>query len=193
MDTKTALLDSAERFARTRGFNAFSYADLSDAIGIRKASIHYHFATKADLAEALIARYSDGFAARLNAIDTRHETAAARLEAYLDLYRDALDQGAQVCLCVAFSAARDSFNPATLNRLNQFHENSQTWLTLVFSLGSQDGTLTNSPASAEADALACLALVEGAQLIARAATDTSRFDLCIQPLLGRITSPTTPH
>jgi hypothetical protein len=55
MDTKTAFLDSANRLARTRGFDAFSYADLSKDIGLRKVSIHYHFPTKADLALDLIA------------------------------------------------------------------------------------------------------------------------------------------
>ena len=45
MDTRISLLDSAERAVRQRGFDGFSYADLSKEIGIRKASIHYHFAS----------------------------------------------------------------------------------------------------------------------------------------------------
>ena len=56
MDTRTALLESAERTARQRGYDGFSYADLADDVGIRKASIHHHFPTKATLALALIER-----------------------------------------------------------------------------------------------------------------------------------------
>jgi len=56
-DIKTALLDSAERAARRRGFDGFSYADLAKDMGIRKASIHHHFPTKAALSVALMKRY----------------------------------------------------------------------------------------------------------------------------------------
>lgn len=56
MDTRTALLQSAERAARQRGYDGFSYADLAGDVGLRKASIHHHFPTKATLALALIER-----------------------------------------------------------------------------------------------------------------------------------------
>jgi len=46
----------AERLVQVRGFNGFSYADIAAELHITKASLHYHFATKADLGEALIAR-----------------------------------------------------------------------------------------------------------------------------------------
>ena len=56
MDTQDLLLTEAERLVRTRGFDAMSFADLAVAADIRKASVHYHFPTKADLAAKLIAR-----------------------------------------------------------------------------------------------------------------------------------------
>lgn len=43
---KEQLLHEAEKLLRTRGYAAFSYGHLSEIIGIRKASIHYHFRTK---------------------------------------------------------------------------------------------------------------------------------------------------
>jgi TetR/AcrR family transcriptional regulator, transcriptional repressor for nem operon len=49
LHTRTALIDLAEHSVRSQGFDRFSYADLTEAIGIRKASIHYHFPTKANL------------------------------------------------------------------------------------------------------------------------------------------------
>ncbi len=53
MGTKELLLKEAEMLVRTRGFAAFSYADLSERVGIRKASIHHHFPTKEELGGAL--------------------------------------------------------------------------------------------------------------------------------------------
>ena len=46
---RSRILDVAERLVQTRGFNGFSYADIAAEVGITKASLHYHFATKAEL------------------------------------------------------------------------------------------------------------------------------------------------
>ncbi len=63
-DTATQILDVAERLVQNRGFNGFSYADVASELGISKPSLHYHFASKADLGEALMRRYGERFAIR---------------------------------------------------------------------------------------------------------------------------------
>ena len=61
-DTRAQLLDEAEILIRSRGYSGFSYADLSTAVGIRKASIHHHFPSKTDLAVALLDAYRARYA-----------------------------------------------------------------------------------------------------------------------------------
>ncbi|MEO1660867.1 MAG: TetR/AcrR family transcriptional regulator [Pseudomonadota bacterium] len=191
MDTRTALLDSAERAARQRGFDAFSYADLARGVGIRKASIHHHFPVKADLAFGLIERYAARFSETLTDIDRGHLHAAGKLRAFHQVYRGALAGGTQLCLCVSMSAGRDSFSAPVLEQLTQFHSDSATWLAQVFARGAEDGTVANiNEASAEAHAT--LALMEGAQLIARAAEDITLFDRATAAFLSRLT-PQRPH
>ena len=56
--TTSRILDAAEHLVQVRGFNGFSYADVAAELQITKAALHYHFAGKADLGEALIARYA---------------------------------------------------------------------------------------------------------------------------------------
>ena len=65
----TAILDAAERLAQTLGYNGFSYADIAAQLGVTKASLHYHFPSKAELGGALIERYRVVFGAALAAID----------------------------------------------------------------------------------------------------------------------------
>ncbi len=191
MNTKAALLNHAETLARTKGFDAFSYADLSREIGIRKASIHYHFPSKADLAAELIARYSQRFFDQLDDLQTESASAAEQLLGYLSIYRNAQADCGQLCLCVAFGAGRDSFGPDVLVRLDRFHRQSIDWLTALFTRAKNDGTISgeNTP---DIDAKACLALVEGAQLIARASKDPSLFDAAVQSLTNRIPAKETP-
>jgi TetR/AcrR family transcriptional repressor of nem operon len=59
--TAEQILDIAETLIQTRSYSAFSYQDISDALDIRKASIHYHFASKADLGAAVVDRYVERF------------------------------------------------------------------------------------------------------------------------------------
>ena len=185
MDTRTALLDSAERAARQRGFDAFSYADLARDVGIRKASIHHHFPVKAALAFGLIERYCARFADALRDIDSTSQTGAEKLRAYHQTYRSALADGSQLCLCVSMSAGRDSFAEPALEQLNQFHEDSTAWLTQVIQQGITDGSVSGFSAP-EADAQATLALMEGAQLMARAASSLTPFDKATEVFLGKL-------
>ena len=76
--TKVRLLNEAETLIRTRGYAAFSYADLSERVGIRKASIHHHFPTKAELGGALIDGYLVKFENALQTILVEEKSAGAR-------------------------------------------------------------------------------------------------------------------
>lgn len=185
MDTRSSLLDSAERAVRQSGYNGFSYADLSKEIGIRKASVHYHFPTKPDLGFALIERYADRFFQTLARIRETQTSAAGQLQSYIQIYRDALAQGEQVCLCVSLSAGRENLSTEIVTRLNEFHADSIAWLEQTFDRAAQDGTVSGI-ASPHDEASATLALVEGAQLLARARTDVTLFDQALAALTARL-------
>lgn len=191
MSTRISLLQSAERAVRQRGYQGFSYADLAREIGIRKASIHHHFPTKAGLGLALIERYNAAFFEQLENIKDGEATAAEQLRAYLRLYRDALDNGEQVCLCVSLSAGRAHLSEEILDQLDRFHSDSLQWLEQLYKRAQTDGSIPLH-ASPEAEASATLALVEGAQLLARASKDIAQFDQSTRALHARL-SPSKPH
>lgn len=186
MDTKTQLLDSAERAARERGYDGFSYADIAEEVGIRKASIHYHYPSKSDLGLALIQRYREGLRIELDGISTRGKNAGAKLLAYLKFYRSAMTEGSTVCLCVAFAISRDSLAHPILKELDGFHDDSIKWLSEVYTSAIEDKSIANV-GTPEHEAATTLALVEGAQLIARSAKNMKRFDAAVKQLKARIT------
>src|SRR5271154_5221953 len=103
--TSTAgrILDAAEALVQTRGFNGFSYANVAAELGITKASLHYHFASKAELGEALVVRYSARFAMALDAIDHGERDAAEKLLAYAQIYSGVLREE-RMCLCGMLAA-----------------------------------------------------------------------------------------
>ncbi len=184
-DTKTTLLNSAERAARTHGFDGFSYADLAADVGISKASIHHHFASKATLAVALMQRYYTDLETACLEIDQDHATGAGQLNAIIARYRGALDGGQSLCLCVSFSTSINSLPADTIAEMNHFRMMMTDWLARVFTLGQSDTTIqyVYDPV---AEAAATLPLLEGAQLAARVAQDPHRFDTALQILSKRL-------
>jgi TetR/AcrR family transcriptional repressor of nem operon len=184
-DTKTKLLNSAERAARTRGFDGFSYADLAADVEITKASVHHHFASKADLAVALMKRYYIDLESACAEIDHEHTTGAARLAALIARYHGALEGGHSLCLCVSFSTSTESLSTETTAEMNRFRSMMVDWLFRTFWLGKDDGTIQNvtDPLS---EAAATLPLLEGAQLAARVAQDSQRFSSAIRLLSTRL-------
>ncbi|KHA52466.1 TetR/AcrR family transcriptional regulator [Sulfitobacter geojensis] len=183
-DTKTTLLDIAEKAARSRGFDGFSYGDLAQAAGIRKASIHYHFATKAVLSAALMDRYHASVEQVCTEIEATHQNAADRLAALVAFYRNALGGGETLCLCVAFTISRDSLADEVKDKIVAFRAMMTTWITALFELGKQDGTISAISAP-EAEAHATLATLEGAHLAAHAEQNLTAFDKATRLLLAR--------
>lgn len=184
-DTKTALLDAAERVARARGFDGFSYADLAADVGIRKASIHHHFPTKAALSEALVARYGATFDALCTEIDASGGSGGARLSALIDTYCDAAKGGTALCLCVAFSISRDTLPAETVARIAAFRTTLSRWIAGCFARAQADGSIQNLR-DPDQEGAATLALLEGAQLGARATQDMADFDAALAVLKSRL-------
>ena len=184
MNTRSALLDSAEALVKRRGFDGMSYADLGADVGIRKASIHYHFPSKGDLSLALIDRYHEVFLGRLQAISQQEASASAQLLAFLDIYRTALDGGRSLCLCVALSVTQQALPEDAKTALAQYHHDVADWLRGVFQLAQSDASV-RGVSDPYTEAFGALAQVEGAQIIARSSGDPTRFEAAIDTLRRR--------
>jgi TetR/AcrR family transcriptional repressor of nem operon len=103
----TRILDVAERLVQLRGFNGFSYADIAAELHITKASLHYHYAGKAELGRALIERYAQRFTAALAAIDQHETDPIEKIRAYEAIYADVLSER-RMCLCGMLAAGYDT-------------------------------------------------------------------------------------
>ena len=182
--THTRILDIAERLVQTRGFNGFSYADIASEVGITKASLHYHFATKAELGVTLIARYSEAFAAALQRISATPADAARRLRAYVKLYADVLaDQ--RMCLCGMVAAEYATLPPPMQTAIRAFFELNEGWVAQQLELGVRSGALALRVPPRDAARMLVGAL-EGEMLVARAWGDPGRFAAAAALLLGQL-------
>src|SRR5262245_13819678 len=125
--TAARILDIAERLVQSRGYNAFSYADVAHAVGIRKASLHYHFATKADLGQALVSRYRQAFLESLRGIETRTAGSQERLQGYADLYGAVLRRK-RMCMCGMLATDAATLPRAMRESVSEFFAENVAWL-----------------------------------------------------------------
>ncbi|MBI2765211.1 MAG: TetR/AcrR family transcriptional regulator [Chloroflexi bacterium] len=184
-DTAQRILEVAERLVQKRGFNGFSYADVARELGITTASLHYHFAGKAQLGEALLARYSERFSEALSVIDARPAAGPAKLEAYAELYADVLN-GQRLCLCGMLAADYETLPKGMRQSVVTFFDENERWLTSILQKGREDGSLQYEGSAVDAARLIVSGL-EGAMLVTRPYGDITRFRVAARGLLASLT------
>lgn len=185
MDTKEHILTVAQKLVQQRGFNGFSYADIAEEVGIRKASLHHHYATKAELGVALLASYSTQLDNELQRISALPVKADVKLADYAAIFRSSLSAD-RMCMGGMLASEWLTLDPAMLPSLKRFFERNVEWLTEVLAEGKSQ-KLFNLSGSAADHARILLSALQGALLIARATGDHAAFEGTALLLLKSLT------
>jgi TetR/AcrR family transcriptional repressor of nem operon len=87
IDTKKQILDIAEDLLLDRGYNGFSYKDISSTLNIKNASVHYHFPKKTDLGVAIIQRATKRFEKWASSIDNQDMRYSKKLDEFCLVFK----------------------------------------------------------------------------------------------------------
>lgn len=182
--------DDILRCARTLiiagGYNGFSYADIADVVGIRKASIHHHFPAKSDLVRTLVARYREEAEAGIAALERDVTEPAAQLSAYAGYWRACIANDSEpFCVCALLASQIPVLPEDVVVEVRAHFRTLSRWLASVLRRGGEQGAFMLS-GSAEEEAEVFMATVHGAMLSARAYGDPAMFGSIIDPLLLRL-------
>jgi TetR/AcrR family transcriptional repressor of nem operon len=173
--TAEQILDIAEMLIQTRGYSAFSYQDISDVLGIRKASIHYHFPSKSDLGVAVIERYGERFARALDEIASDPSSSSlTMLEYYISPYYQNASTRDRVCLCGALAGEMMALPEEMRAAVDRIFVSHQIWLADILRRGAERGEFRLSTTPEKASRLIFGAL-QGALLVKRTTADESQF------------------
>ena len=183
--TKDLILDSAQALAQSRGFNAFSYADIAEELDIRKASVHYHFPSKHDLETELLARYRKSFVAEMGTIESSVSGSTRQLQSYIQLYSNTLKSN-KICLAGMMASDVGALPEHLSHSLSAFFKEQTDWLAKVMSAGKSNGEL-NFIGSAKSEANVFLPALQGGLLIANAMGDEAVFKRLKTSLLAQLT------
>jgi len=168
-------MDIAKAMVQARGYNGLSFRELAKEVGVKSASIHYHFPTKGDLAAAIARRYTEDGLAYLSNLSAEKPDMQSCFTQYTDIFRGSLVNNNRMCLCGMMAAEYEDLPADVRIEVESFTAANVKWLaeTLISFLPDIEVHLS------EERALAIFAAIEGAQLVARAKADVGAFDTII--------------
>ena len=179
-EMKTRILDLVMEMIQTRGFNAMSYQQIADKIGIRTASIHYHFRTKVDLGKAVIQRYRAALQSVMDEAENAEDyerTWSVYVEPML-----AMAKGQdRACLCGVLAGEYQTLSPKMQDEVKAFFIEHQAWLEDLFKRGKKAGAFKFSRRP-KALAQLTFSALEGAMLIQRATGDAGQLKRVVEEL-----------
>lgn len=189
--TADLILDVAQELVQTRGYNAFSYGDLAKQIGIKTASIHYHFPSKADLGRVMVQRYRAMFAQKLRHI-CQHapDQPDTQLRAYASVYRSVLATG-RLCLCGMLSADYATLPFEIQTEVIGFFDDNTQWIMEALKQG-ESLHLWQGTDMPETEARFIISTVQGAMLATRGTDQMPQYDNVIALLLRKYVGSHTP-
>jgi len=175
-DMREAVMSAARATVQSHGYNALSFRELAKEVGIKSASVHYHFPTKGDLGAALARRYTEEGAAYLAELLARSEDVTWCMDKYTEIFRSALANDNRMCLCGIMSAELDDLPTEVRTEVDKFAAMNVGWLAKVLSRAKPSAT----DQDLQEHAMAIFAAIEGAQLVARGCRDIGIYDRTIR-------------
>jgi len=178
MDTRQRILDSAQRLTQTRSFHGFSFQDIADEVGVRKASLYHHFDSKDDVAVAMLKRAADWVRAELK--KTEGLEPKERLEAYFDIFHQIYGKGERMCPGGSFAAVFDAVSSPVQTAVHRFAKMHVDWLEDVVRDGVEQGQFTVGDQRPRDVAAQIAAAVQGALLVGRLSSDRHVLDVVVE-------------
>lgn len=170
-NAREAILAAARSAAQRHGYSGINFRSIAEEVGIKNASIYYHFPSKAGLGAAVAERYWQDVQRALEEIRLSNTDPNQCLQLYASIFRTSLEDGNRLCLSSFMAAEYEDLPEEVMREVKAFADVNVKWLAQVLAdLGTGDTQ------TCERRALAIYTAVAGAQLIARTRGDISLFD-----------------
>lgn len=184
--TAEKILQCARTLIIAGGYNGFSYADIAKVVGLRNASIHHHFPSKAMLVQSLVASYREEVVAGIAGLERSVSNPLDQLNAYTKYWEDCItDDTAPFCICALLASEMPLLPGEVALEVKAHFRALSAWLTSVLERGAQLEKLVLAT-SAKVEAEIFMAAVHGAMLSVRAYGDPKMFATIVQPMLSRL-------
>ena len=185
-NTRDNILRCTQSLIMSAGYNGFSYADIAKVIGIRNASIHHHFPSKAILVRTLVAQYREEAETGIRELERGISDPLEQIRAYIQFWEACIaDANASFCVCALLASEMPILPEEAALEVRAHFKTLAGWLASVLERGAKLGRFQLG-VTAKEEAEIFLATVHGAMLSARAYGDATMFGAIVKPVLARL-------
>ncbi len=167
MNRKDQILEVATELVQTRGYSAFSYRDLSDRLGITKASIHHHFPSKEDLGKAVAKKYNADVRAALAEVTRKSDDPWVQLEGYVQFVLEIIHTQDRICAAGSVQSEINVVPKAMGKSMCRLVRYVIGWISDVIENG-RDRRVMDFPGTPENQAAMIFSAAQGAMQFGRA-------------------------
>jgi len=134
--TREKIIELGENLIRTKGYNAFSYQDISTELGIKNAAVHYYFPTKENLGTSIVKTNIQRFEEMIDNMHSRGFDEWQQLDTFIKIY---IKSHREQKLCIIGSLGPDfnTLSETTKTELVKMTEIIHNWLTNVLTTGKE--------------------------------------------------------
>jgi len=187
-NTATRIREAAHDLIAERGYFGFSYADIAEIVGIRKASIHHHFPSKVDLVVATLKEYRAKLVEAAGGLDHSVTDPLQRIKLYVQHWAECVKSNNRpICIAALLSAELPALPEEIQVEVRLHFKYLVSWVKATLKEGSSRGTI-HLQSSAEVEAQSFVALVHGAMISARALGSPEVFTAITRGALERLRS-----
>jgi TetR/AcrR family transcriptional repressor of nem operon len=174
-DTAERIMNVAHQLLVERGFSAFSYADIAEAVEIRKASIHHHFPTKTALVVAVLERHRLRMQEAHAALDEHVSSPIERLKKYVDYWEACIRNMTEpFCIAALLGAELPGLPEEVQTEVGKHFICLRHWIAKTMKDGVKQKTI-KLQGTADVEAEMFMAAVHGAMISARVNKSSTLF------------------
>ncbi len=184
-DTKKLIVEIATELIQQNGYQGFSYQDIATRLGIKKASIHYHFPKKEDLGMAVLSAYYQYILDWLSKYDLEKMTALEKMEVYFRFFSEPKMSCELGCPMNGFFSEAGSLPEVLREKLAWFEKWHLELVTQKVKEGVEKGEFKKRGAPEE-QALFIIAATMGALNMAAESKNPAYYDTVVRQIIGSL-------
>jgi TetR/AcrR family transcriptional repressor of nem operon len=190
-DTAERIMNVAHKLLAERGFSAFSYADIAEAIHIRKPSIHHHFPTKTALVVAVLRRHKLRMEEAHTWLDQNISSPVERLEKYVGYWEACIRSMTEpFCIAALLGAELPSLPEEIQIEVGKHFVCLREWIAKTMEAGVEQKTI-RLQGTADLEAEMLMAAVHGAMISARVNNSSILFQQIAAKAMQRLSDQET--
>jgi len=173
-NTRDKIIELAQEAIATRGYSAFSFRELAAELGIKSASIHYHFPTKTHLGVEVARNYRSRLQLALEHIAGQEPDPKEALENLVVIFRQEAATSQRMTVCTMLAAEIKNLPDEIQREMKAFYDLNLNWIaSRLLESGLSGGESYEK-------ARQIFALLQGGLMGAKGQNDPAYFDVVMK-------------